>query len=294
MGKVFFLLISFLFISCQPEEIIQTNFNIRNPPPVDIETDRFYWPKSDLQNHSHDVKVATQIDNAMTTTLMDASFNEWNLAVTSLNFYTIPYVTIPNINSNNLSDYRNDANFGIYKVTNWPSELGINTIAVTANYYNTTPIFLNGIKYFKLVHSDILVNYLNHQFTISGEAGKFDLPSVLTHEIGHMIGMKHAPYSESGSVMRSTAMTSDFFRTLTSYDIQNVSDFYENEIPNNMALTQTNAIIDSNTYSNSEGEAQVIFKLMANGTCLHYVNNQLIHSHKSKINNFFKKISLQY
>ena len=72
---------------------------------------------------------------------------------------------------------------------------------------------------------------------------------------------------------------SDFFRELTDFDIQRVNNFYENEIPTNMALTNNNAIIDSGTDIYPEGEAQVIFKLMVDGSCLHYMNNQLIHSH---------------
>jgi hypothetical protein len=279
MGKVFFLFIIFLFISCQPEEIVQTNFNIRNPPSPNIETDRMYWPKSDLQNLALDVKVATEVANDMTNPLMEASFQEWNNAVSTLDFYKIPYNTVANIDSNNFTDYRNDGNLGIYKVTNWPSELGPRVIAVTASYAYTTPIIINGIKYFQMSHSDILVNYLNYQFTTTGEPGKFDLPSVLAHEIGHMIGMQHAPYYETDSVMRSTANKSDVFRTLTNYDIQTVSNFYENEIPTNMTLTNVNAIIDSGADIYPEGEVRVLFKLMVDGACLHYMNNQLIHSH---------------
>jgi hypothetical protein len=279
MGKVLLLLILVLCISCRPEEIVQTNFNIRNPPPANINTDRFYWPKPQLQMNTLDIKIATEIDSDISTPLMEASFNQWNTAFVGLDFFSDPSGTVTNINSNNLTDYRNDTNFGIYKVTNWPYELGTNTIAVTANYYNTSPTYINGIKYFKLVHSDILVNYLNHQFTISGEVGKFDLPSVLTHEIGHMIGMKHAPYEQKDSVMRESAKHSDFFRELTDFDIQTVSNFYENEIPTNMALTNIDAMIDSGADIYSEGEAQVIFKLMENGTCLHYINDRLIDSH---------------
>jgi len=278
MGKAIFFILIFLFISCRPEEITQTNFNIRSPPPANIDTDRFYWPKSQLQSATLDIKVATEINAQMTSTLMDNAFNEWNLSVSSLNFYTIPYQTVANIDSNNLSDYRNDINFGIYKVTNWPSSLGSNAIAITANYYNTTPIIQNGLKYFKLTHSDILVNYLNHSFTTTGESGKFDLPSVLVHEIGHMIGMQHAPTGEN-SVMRSTARHIDIFRTLSAYDLQTASNYYETEIPHNLALT-TNALLDNEWQNPVEEEAQVIFELQNNGTCLHYLNHQLIHTHK--------------
>jgi hypothetical protein len=220
---------------------------------TEVEQDRFYWPKSALQNHSLKVVIEDKISSYMAPEVLNDVFSEWNSTVSDFVFYSTPEITRANIDSNNLSDYRNDPSFGIYHVTNWASELGENTIAVTANYYNTKGILKDGINYYQLVHSDILINFLHHSFSSVGEPNRFDLPSVLVHELGHMIGMRHAPYEYPDSVMRRTASVIVFFRNLTSYDIDTARNFYEIEIPQDVIV--------------SEGSEQlIIHRLLADGT----------------------------
>jgi hypothetical protein len=219
----------------------------------EVDQDRFYWPKSALQNHSLKVVITDKISSYMAPEVLNDVFSEWNSTVSDFVFYSTPEMARTNIDSNNLSDYRNDPSFGIYHVTNWPRELGASTIAVTANYYNSKGIFKDGINYYQLVHSDILINFFDHSFSSVGEANRFDLPSILVHELGHMIGMRHAPYEYPDSVMRSTATVNDIFRNLTSYDIETARNFYEIEIPQDIIV--------------SDGSEQlIIHRLLADGT----------------------------
>jgi hypothetical protein len=94
----------------------------------------------------------------------------------------------------------------------------------------------------EIVESDIFFNSIFAWSTVdSGETGRFDLQSVATHEIGHLVGLGHSALGESelrpsggrrvlasGAVMFpvafGTANTAD--RTLQPDDIAGVSDLY--------------------------------------------------------------------
>jgi hypothetical protein len=235
------LLFISLFISCTAFALSQE------------EQDRFYWPRWQLQNDPLRVVVADQVANYMPAEILNNVFLQWNNTATDFDFFSTPIETTVNIDSSKLADYRNDPSFGIYHVTNWPQLLGENTIAVTANYYNTNGIIRDGIKYFQLTHSDVLINFKNFVFSSTAQAHGFDLPSVIIHELGHIIGMNHAPYEFPDSVMRRTATETDIFRNLTTYDVTTVQNFYEREIPQDVIA--------------SEGkELLIIHRLLANGT----------------------------
>jgi hypothetical protein len=45
----------------------------------------------------------------------------------------------------------------------------------------------------EILDSDIEVNHANNNFTINDDVVEYDLQSVLTHEIGHFIGLDHSP-----------------------------------------------------------------------------------------------------
>ena len=77
--------------------------------------------------------------------------------------------------------------------------------------------------------ADIILNPA-FQYSTSGEANKFDLQGVLTHEIGHLLGLDHAALLSS--VMEPFGSVSQLDqRTLSYDDIAGISEIY----PNNSA-----------------------------------------------------------
>ncbi|MDP6850256.1 MAG: IPT/TIG domain-containing protein [Planctomycetota bacterium] len=69
--------------------------------------------------------------------------------------------------------------------TNTSGYLYSGTVAVTMISYKTS----SG----KISDADIIFNDRDYDFSWSGENGKFDIQDVLTHEIGHFIGLDHSP-----------------------------------------------------------------------------------------------------
>lgn len=43
----------------------------------------------------------------------------------------------------------------------------------------------------RIVDMDIQFNAVDNKFTASGEAGKYDIENILTHELGHLLGLDH-------------------------------------------------------------------------------------------------------
>ncbi len=96
--------------------------------------------------------------------------------------------------------------------------LGSSTIAATFSFYTTN----NNTLLFS--ETDISFNPAL-AFSTSEEAGKFDIQSILTHELGHVLGLDHAamissvmtPYSQTAQVDQ---------RTLSYDDIAGISEIY--------------------------------------------------------------------
>jgi hypothetical protein len=103
--------------------------------------------------------------------------------------------------------------------TDTSTPLGSSVIAMTLSYFKTQP---NGQVSFD--ESDIIFSPA-FSFSTSGDADKFDIQSVLTHEIGHFLGLDHA--AMVSSVMVPYGRPGQFDqRTLQYDDIAAISEVY--------------------------------------------------------------------
>jgi hypothetical protein len=81
---------------------------------------------------------------------------------------------------------RNDGINAIILVTsNWSFDSS--AIAITRNFY----VSGNGPKAGLILDTDIMINAVNHEFTTTGDATKNDVRNIITHEVGHLLGMGH-------------------------------------------------------------------------------------------------------
>jgi len=206
--------------------------------------------------------------------LIEQMEKQWNDADPSRNYFEISTThSNTNLNYTDLNNYL-DGEIGIYKSTNWFSFIGAGVLAVTS-YLGE-----NRGSYVRLSHADIIMNYRDYTFT-NNEANNsnYDLPSVILHELGHMIGLKHTESSVIPSVMQPTLGASDVKRNVTAYDISYITSNYNNTpaalVANPLALTT----LDEEQPKYIHG----YIELRTDGNCYHYQNKKLVEVHKHKL-----------
>ena len=106
--------------------------------------------------------------------------------------------------------------------------LGTSVIAATFSYYGSV-LGADGVIRYGTQEADIAFN-TTFDFSTSAELGKYDIQGVLTHEIGHFLGLDHAPLVSS--VMVPFAITSQLDqRTLSYDDIAGVMEIFPKNVP---------------------------------------------------------------
>jgi hypothetical protein len=152
------------------------------------------------------------ISNGSDMAAVQASFRTWeNIQTASIQFTykgTTPAATVG----------RDGQNVVTFIDTSAP--LGSSIIAATFSFFKTE----NGRLLFD--ESDIAVNP-SMDFSASGETNKFDIQSVLTHEVGHLLGLDHAGLISSVMVPFGAPSQLDQ-RTLAYDDIAGVIEIYPN------------------------------------------------------------------
>jgi hypothetical protein len=78
-----------------------------------------------------------------------------------------------------------------------------------------------------IVGFDIRINP-NHEWTVTGEEGASDLQNMLTHEIGHSLGLDHTTVDAEASMFHASAAGEMSKRTLKSDDMAGVTYLYGN------------------------------------------------------------------
>jgi hypothetical protein len=128
------------------------------------------------------------------TAAIHASFKTWrSVANTTIDFIGMGCTkTTQNDNDG--------VNSVVYIQSNWIYDTSI--IALTRNFYVAADTSKQGL----ILDTDILLNAVNHSFTTTAESGKHDVQNILTHEIGHWIGLGHevAP-TDTTATMYATA-----------------------------------------------------------------------------------------
>ena len=99
--------------------------------------------------------------------------------------------------------------------------LGSDAIASTFTFFN-----FDATGTLTIQEADIALN-TSVAFSTSGEAGKYDIQSVLTHEAGHFLGLDHAGLLSSVMTAYGTPSQLDQ-RTLAYDDMAGVTEIYPN------------------------------------------------------------------
>src|SRR5262249_49206813 len=204
LKKSFFI---FLFLACCASAFAYTRITTTNG-----ET-----PKWTLMPVSYWInqKGLSTITNGSEFAAIQAAFHTWELVPSAdVHFLYRGTTEVLGVQSDGLN---------IITFADNTTPLGSSTIAATFTFFRSE-IASDGLLHPAIGEADIAFNP-NLNFSTSGEAGKFDIQSILTHEIGHFLGLDHS--AMVSSVMVPFGVTSQLDqRTLAYDDIAGITDIY--------------------------------------------------------------------
>lgn len=204
----------------------------------------------------------------------------WNDAVPSKQLLYLPFGAATTTGYSDTSSFR-DGEIGIYKSHNWFTNVSSSALAIT-QFYGVVTTSQGLGQYIQLTHADIMVNYRDYgsKLTMTNNPlVEYDLPTIVLHEMGHLLGLCHE--SKRPSIMAPYYLTTQ--HSIQAYDRDLISDIYVDGVISGLsANTNTNAL------SSPIGtEVRGTIELHADGKCVHYMDGKKTYEHM--IENFKRK-----
>ena len=227
------------------------------------------------------VKMSPEFSGDITGSMLVSGLNplenmakQWNDPVAATKtLITVPFPVSSLSGYSSTSSFR-DSEIGIYKSYNWFSNVSSSALAITQFYGVVTSSAGLG-QYIELTHADIIVNYRDYgsRFTMgSNPTIEFDLPTVILHEMGHLLGLCHE--STKSSIMAPYYLTAQ--RSLQNFDKELIQDIYVDGAITGLTVKNKN----TNALESPVGtEVKGIIELNADGKCKHFLNGKKIYEH---------------
>ena len=216
-------------------------------------------------------------------TTLDEMLVNWDKSIINKKIFNTPAKFTENRNYETLYEF-NDDEVGVYKSYKWFEELPDGVLAIT-QYFGIRRNKGTSSEYLELIHADIIFNYRDYIFTMNEEESfHYDLPTVLLHELGHLLGLPHHNGEKSLSIMNPFLNSSDVKRNPFLKDKENLQDNYlaQPQIMNGSSL-----IIKKEHTNNDKKEAppqieRGVIELNAWGECWlkHNGKKKFLHKHK--------------
>lgn len=227
------------------------------------------------------VKMSSEFSSDYTGADLVAGLNpleqmakQWNTAAAPTNLMSVPFGTAATTGYGSTSSFR-DSEIGIYKSHTWFAGISSGALAITQFYGVVSSSPAMGGQYIELTHADIIVNYRDYgsRLTMTNNPFiEFDLPTIVLHEMGHLMGLCHE--TSRPSVMAPYYLTTQ--RSLQNYDKDLIKDVYVDGVITPFSTSANNA----NALTSPVGsEVKGIIELHADGKCIHYVNGKKIYEH---------------
>lgn len=169
--------------------------------------------------------IVIQVPSDLSLIYKDAIENatqRWNTAL-QFNAFSVVYDEIPNNQWSAQYQSLNDTIMGLYKMNSWNFGESANTLATTVTLSRSG----------RLNQADILFNFSGYKFSdvdkpdLSYGVDYVDYESVLTHELGHFLGLNHTSANEdSNSVMNPSLSKASKKRILSNGDINRIRTLY--------------------------------------------------------------------
>lgn len=196
----------------------------------------------------------------------------WNTGSTRT-LITVPFAATSTTGYAATNSFR-DGEIGIYKSYNWFTSVSSSALAIT-QFFGVVASSPGLGQYIELTHADIIANYRDYgsKFTmVNNPTIDFDVPTVILHEMGHLLGLCHE--TRRSSIMAPYYLTVQ--RSLQAYDADIIKDIYVDGAIT--AFSSPNA--NSNAISSPDGtEVRGIIELHKDGKCIHYLEGKKILEH---------------
>ena len=269
-----YIAISILLVgtSCNVKEASSTNALSSSPNSTSSASLRWNSARFPLK-----VYVANNFDvsekDSNSRNLMQQVQHNWNEADSARTYFDVSTeYTVANKEYTELEDFL-DSEIGIYRASSWFSFIGSGVLAITSYLAEDRG------SYREMLHADIIINDEIFTFTndTTDNTSAYDLPSVMIHELGHLIGLKHTTSSSTPSVMQPSLGRHDVQRSLQAYDSVAIRELYNATFT--ISASETLAI----TAGNKPRYIHGYMELRADGNCVHYQDGKVVEVHQVKV-----------
>lgn len=176
-----------------------------------------------------------------------------------------------------------DGVLGVYKTSQWPSDVSASALAITQIFGRRHNIGSSS-EFINIEHADILVNYDVHLFDTTDDGAGYDLRTVILHEMGHFLGLQHksTTSSRSQSVMYPSIFSYETKRDPKQVDINDLASKYGISLGSGGAAAAAMASNEAapQYVPQGAGEAiKILIELHADGKCVHKIDGVPVEHH---------------
>jgi hypothetical protein len=179
-----------------------------------------YWPTSCVSfGVQEDGSSSDHISYKQMVEVVDTAFQTWISADCG---GTLPAIAVENYGAIECAEreYNSDqpnANVFLFRDADWPYENQEDTLALTTITFN--------VDSGEIYDADVEVNSFDYNLTVGDENVDADLPSIITHEVGHFLGLSHSDVRSA--TMRPGYHPGDIgLRTLDADDVAGICSLY--------------------------------------------------------------------